>query len=293
MQNLKGLTVAMMGGDAREIILARELARKGAIIKVLGLPVDGTNIIPCAKPRQCLAGVQALILPIPGVNEHMELYGSHMASPLEITGELLAPLPAGAPVLTGLARQPLRDLISQNNLVLVELMQLDEVAILNSIPSAEGAVQMAMERLPITIHGSKAMVLGFGRTGQTLAQLLLSMHADTTVVARNPSQLARATAMGLQALSFDQLTDHLNDVNMIFNTVPGPVIDEDLLLRLPLTTLIIDLASAPGGTDFMKAREVGIEAVLAPGLPGKVAPKTAGLILARVVPGILLHQLKH
>lgn len=293
MQILTGLTVAVMGGDAREVILVQQLANAGATVKTLGLPVEKPNIVPCLEPEECLAGVQALILPVPGVNEHMELHSAYLEPRPKITGELLSQLLAGTPVLVGMARKPLRELLVKNNLELVELMSLDEVAILNSIPSAEGAVQMAMERLPITIHGSCAMVLGFGRTGQTLAQLLSAMHADTTVVARDPAQLARATAMGLKALHFKELADYLKDVDVIFNTVPAPVINEDLLQRLPLATLIIDLASAPGGTDFVKARELGIEAVLAPGLPGKVAPKTAGMILARVVPGILLQKIGH
>ncbi|WP_347490885.1 dipicolinate synthase subunit DpsA [Desulfoscipio sp. XC116] len=290
MQILTGLAVAVMGGDAREITLVECLADAGATVKTLGLPVKGPNIIPCPEPEECLAGAQALILPVPGVNEQMELYSGYLNPRPVITRELLSLLPAGTPVLVGVARKSLRDLLEKNALELVELMKLDEVAILNSIPSAEGAVQMAMERLPITIHGSNVMVLGFGRTGQTLAQLLSNMHAYTTIAARNPAQLARAAVIGLKAINLKELVDYLCDVDVIFNTIPAPVINEEIMQRLPSTALIIDLASAPGGTDFEKAGELGIEAVLAPGLPGRVAPKTAGMILARVVPGILLQK---
>jgi len=292
MQNLAGLTLAVMGGDAREVTLVEHLAGAGATVQTFGLPVQGDNIISCVEPDKCLAGVQALILPVPGVNENMQLHSVYHDEKITITGELLAPLSTGTPDLVGIARKPLRDLLEKCGLELVEIMKLDEVAILNSVPSAEGAVQMAMERLPITIHGSRAIVLGFGRTGQTLARLLAAMHARTTVITRNPAQRARASAMGLQAAHFQELVDYLRDVDVIFNTVPAPVITADILQKLPPATLIIDLASAPGGTDFAKARELGIQAVLAPGLPGKVAPKTAGMILARVVPRLLLQKVK-
>jgi dipicolinate synthase subunit A len=291
MQILTGLTVAVMGGDAREITLAECLAGAGATVKTLGLPVEGPGIVHCPEPEECLAGVQALILPVPGVNEQMELFSAYLKPGPVITGELLSLLPPGTPVLVGVARKPLRELLEKNALELVELMKLDEVAILNSVPSAEGALQMAMERLPITVHGAGAMVLGFGRTGQTMAQLLSAMHARTTVVARDSAQLARAVAMGLKAIHTKELVDYLQDVDVIFNTIPAPVINGEILQRLTPATLIIDLASAPGGTDFVKAGELGIEAVLAPGLPGKVAPKTAGMILARVVPGVLLQKI--
>jgi len=293
MQILTGLTVAVMGGDARELTLVECLADVGATVKTFGLPVKGPNIVPCPKPEECLIGVQALILPVPGVNEQMEISSAFLKTKPIINGELLSLLPAGTPVLVGFARKPLRELLEKNALDTVELMGLDEVAIPNSIPSAEGAVQMAMERLPITIHGANAMVLGFGRTGQTMAYLLSNMHANTTVVARNFAQLARASSLGLRSLHFKELVDYLCDVDVIFNTIPAPVINGEILQRLPKATLIIDLASAPGGTDFLKAKELGIDAVLAPGLPGKVAPKTAGMILARVVPGILLQKIGH
>jgi len=288
--NLKGFTVAMLGGDARELSLAQELAVLGATVKTLGLPAEGENIIACSMPEECLNGANALILPVPGVKENMRLVSVYLEHPPEITGELLALLPRGAPVLVGIAREPLRRLVQQAGLNLVELMQMDDVAILNSIPSAEGAVQMAMEKLPITIHGSRCLVLGFGRTAQTLAQLLDAMHAQTTVVARNPAQLARAEAMGLHTIHISELGNCLQQPNVIFNTIPAPVITVDILTRLTPTTLIIDLASAPGGTDFTAAQRLGIEALLAPGLPGKVAPRTAGLLLARVVPRVLLQM---
>lgn len=293
MQILTGLTVAVMGGDAREATLVQYLAEAGATVKTFGLPVNGPKIVDCPEPEECLSGVQALILPVTGVNEQMELSSAYLKVKPIINGQLLSLLPAGTPVLVGVARKPLLDLLEKCTLDFVELMQLDEVAILNAIPSAEGAVQIAMERMPSTIHGSKAMVLGFGRTGQTLAQLLANMYAHTTVVARDSAQLARASAIGLKTLHWHELLDAPLDMDVIFNTIPAPVINGEMLQRLPLATLIIDLASAPGGTDFVKARELGIEAVLAPGLPGKVAPKTAGLILARVVPGILLQKIGH
>lgn len=288
MDSLKGLTVAMLGGDAREVTLAREIAAAGTTVKTFGLPVEGVNIVACPGPEQCLAGVQALILPVPGVGEDMRLHSAYLADPPVLTREMLARLPAGTPVLVGMAREKLRRLLQEAGLRVVELMQMDEVAILNSIPSAEGAVQMAMERLPVTVHGSRAVVLGFGRTAHTLAQLLHAMHAHTTVVARNPAQLARAEVMGLQAVHISELPGCLRKKpDLVFNTIPAPVLTADVLQELTPATLIIDLASAPGGTDFAVARELGIEAVLAPGLPGKVAPRTAGLLLARVVSRVL------
>lgn len=288
---LSGVKLAILSGDAREVILAEHLAGLKAVVKVVGLPVQGKNIVQCRELSEAVDSVDAVILPVPGVNKDLKLYSAYLEKPVFITEELMSRLPRGSPVLVGVAKPPLKKLAEKLGVRLIEVMEIDEVAILNSIPSAEGAIQLAMEKMPITIHGSKAWVLGFGRTGITLARVLHAMGAKTTVVARNVAQLARAVEMGLETATYSQLESFSGEVDVIFNTVPAPVLHQAVLERLPAGVLIIDIASAPGGTDFEAAKRLGIEAVLAPGLPGKVAPKTAGQILAKVVPRLLAEEL--
>lgn len=74
---------------------------------------------------------------------------------------------------------------------------------------------------------------------------------------------------------------------MIFNTVPALVLDETVLKGLPQETLVIDLASRPGGTDFEAAKRLRTRVVWALSLPGKVAPMTAGEIIADTICNIL------
>lgn len=174
---------------------------------------------------------------------------------------------------------------------MIETAKLDELAILNSIPSAEGAIQMAMEATKITIHGSQSFVLGLGRCGWTLARMLVGIGAHVTGVARKPSDLARAEEMGLQALHFANLEDEIGRAEIVFNTVPHQVLDRMMLEKVSHDAVIIDLASIPGGTDFEYAQMLGIKAQLAPGLPGIVAPKTAGRILAHIYPQLILRHL--
>lgn len=289
--DLQGVTVAVLGGDAREKILVERLAVLGAHLQVVGLPVKGENIILCNNIAQGLVGVDALILPVPGINDQGHVFTAYLDRPLALSEELLALLAPGSPVLVGMARPKLKEMVVRANLRLIELMNLDEVAILNSIPSAEGAIQVAMEKLPITIHGSSALVLGFGRTGATLARMLGVLGARTVVVARNPAQRARAFEMGLGTADLPELPHLVESADVIFNTIPALVLDEEVLSRVRSTVLILDLVSSPGGTDFETARRLGITALLLPGLPGKVAPQTAGEFLARVVPRLLAEQL--
>jgi len=289
--SLKGLKVAVLGGDQREVFLAKKLAESGYTVSVAGLLAQGENINLCEDLNEALNSVQVIVLPVPGINDSREIYSPCSTKTLILSEEILAGLPPGVLLFVGTARPILKDMVARHGLQLIELLNLDEVAILNSIPTAEGAVQIAMEKLPTTIHGARSFVLGFGRTGITLARILTVLGSRTTVVARDPAQRARAFEMNCSACNFNELPGLIGQAELIFNTVPYLVLDEQLLKKIDQGALIVDLATLPGGTDFEAARKLGINAELAPGLPGKVAPKTAGEIIADVLLRLIANKL--
>jgi len=291
--DLKGVRVAVLGGDAREIVLVSTLSRLGAHVQVVGLPVkhDPPHVCLCRSLEEGLTGVQAVILPVPGILENGNIYSVYEEKPLLLTEALLVKLPPQAPIFAGYARPRLKEIVQRSNVRLITVLDLDEVAILNSIPSAEGAIQMAMDNTDITIHGSQSFVLGFGRTGASIARLLYGMNAKVTVVSNNAAHRARVYEMGMNAISFEEFTAAVSQAEIIFNTVPQVVLNNCILSKAREDAVIIDVASPPGGTDFEAAERLGIKALLAPGLPGKVAPKTAGQILSRVIPRLLVQEL--
>ncbi|HBQ28343.1 dipicolinate synthase [Peptococcaceae bacterium SCADC1_2_3] len=289
--DLQGVKLAVWGGDARTIVLVEQLANWGASVEAVGLPVKNPKVAVLSELKETSRDIQALILPIPGVDEQKKIYAVYHEQPLILSVVELASFPTGLLVFVGVAQPYLKEIAVHAGLELIEIMNLDETAILNSIPSAEGAIQMVMERLPITIHDSRALVLGFGRTGITLVRMLAAIGAHVTVIARDPAQRARAYEMGVLSADLLELSALMPQADVIFNTVPALILSRPLLEKAAPEVLIIDLASAPGGTDFTAAQELGISAALSPGLPGRVAPKTAGVILARVIRRILLERL--
>lgn len=146
---------------------------------------------------------------------------------------------------------------------------------------------MAIQHTDYTIHGSRVAVLGLGRTGMTIARTFAALGAKVKVGARSSAHLARISEMGLAPFQIDELTENVKDIDICINTVPSMVLNQAVLSRMTPKTLILDLASRPGGTDFKYAEKQGIKALLAPGLPGIVAPKTAGQILANVLSKLL------
>lgn len=164
----------------------------------------------------------------------------------------------------------------------VDYFMRDELEILNAIPTCEGAVQIAMEELPITLFGANVLVTGFGKVGEPLSAMLKHLGANVTVCARRASQRAKARTMGIRAVNFSYLGDIMADSDVVFNTVPEKIIGADQLITAK-NTLIIDLASKPGGVDMEKAKDLGVKVIWALGLPGKVAPVTSGNIIKETI----------
>ncbi len=146
---------------------------------------------------------------------------------------------------------------------------------------------LVIQHTDFTIHGSNISVLGLGRVGMSVARSFAALGANVKVGARKSEHLARIAEMGLQPFYLSELDKEIADSDICINTIPYPILTAKTLSNVPTHALIIDLASKPGGTDFRYAEKRGIKAILAPGLPGIVAPKTAGQIVANVLVNLL------
>jgi len=97
-------------------------------------------------------------------------------------------------------------------------------------------------------------------------------------MARKPEVRAMAEALGYETADFTVKPGE--EYRFIFNTVPDPVFGENRLERVSRDCIIIDIAGAPGGTDFSYCEKRGIKAKLCSGLPGIYSPASSGEILA-------------
>lgn len=157
----------------------------------------------------------------------------------------------------------------------------EEFEILNAVPTAEGAIQIAMEEFPFTLHGAKVSITGFGKVARALSMRLKALGAECTIVARSPSQRAEAESLGFTAVDFPHLPHVAKESRILFNTVPAQVFDKTVLSELSPHQGVIDLASKPGGVDLEAAKMLGVNVIWALGLPGKVAPESAGEIIQK------------
>lgn len=160
---------------------------------------------------------------------------------------------------------------------------LDELAIYNAVPTAEGVLKVLIEELPVTVHGMKCAVTGYGKVGKVLASTLKALGADVTVFARKESDFADAFAKSLKHMHFETLETESHDFDALINTVPTKVIGASVIDKLNPECVLVEIASAPFGIDFQAAKERAMTVVKASSLPGKVAPKSAGEIIGRSI----------
>ena len=157
----------------------------------------------------------------------------------------------------------------------------------SALSTAEGCIGILLERRSRTLWGAAVLVLGFGPVGRALAVRLAALGARVTVAARRPVQRAMAEELGLRAVPLTELAAEAAAFDTVVNTIPAPVLTAQVLAALPKKSLIVDLASKPGGTDFAAARRLGHTALHALSLPTVWAPETAGEALACTVQAIL------
>lgn len=287
---LTGRRLVFIGGDARMLEVIAQVTELDASAVLIGFDKvtrSFPDTVHGELSESVLGDADAIVLPIAGMEDDGRVESKFSDETITLTDTHFSWMRLGAIVFTGIARPTLEDRAAAHGLRLVKLMELDEVAILNSIPTAEGAIALAMQHTDITIHGSTTAVLGFGRCGQTLARTLSGMGAKVRVVARQEAHLARIREMALAAYPLSRLVEAVADADIVFNTIPHHVLSAAVLAAMRKDCVIIDIASKPGGTDFRYAERRGMKAILAPSLPGLVAPKTAGRIIAASLSRIL------
>lgn len=290
---LTGCHIAFIGGDARQIEVIKRCSELDATISLIGfnqLQSEFTGATKVSLNSDVLSEVDALVLPIVGTSEEGVVETIFSDQKLVLKEEQLKKLPKDCVIYTGIANHYLKNLAHKSQLQLVQLLERDDVAIYNSIPTVEGALMMAIQNTDITIHGSECIVLGLGRVGLTQARTLKALGAHVKVGVRRDDHMARAYEMGIEPFHIDDLKDEVEYCDLLFNTIPSHIVTAEVIARMPSHIVIIDLASKPGGVDFRFAEKRGIKALLAPSLPGIVAPKTAGQILASVVTQLIYEQ---
>lgn len=275
--SLVGHIVAVLGGDGRELEIARALVEAGADVRVCGVPLDGSiiGVNSFSTVAEATRGVDIVICPIPVPHPNGSLFAPSADRHLIVDAESLAGMRRGGLLITGKASTQMRQAASELALRLREYENEEDLMLLRAPAIAEGAIRIAIEHTDVTLHGNRCLIVGFGKIGPVLAATLRGLGARVTIAARNPVQRARAYAWGCDSVPLEDLPSIVPTMVVIFNTAPARLFTKGLLEHVGRQAVLIDLSAPPGGVDLDAARELRVRTIWARGLGGR-APRTVG-----------------
>lgn len=282
MQRIKYL---IAGGDMRSFYLAESLKNEYHMVEVYGFDKK----IPKSKNKnltQITGDADVIICGIPLLSAGGFLNMPYSEETLNIN-TFIGMIPENTIFFAGKIEKDIREKLEEKNIIYVDLLDREEMAVLNAIPAAEGAVELIIKSIPRTIHNSRILILGYGRIGKVLANILKGFGADVWAGARKYSDLSWIEANGVKPVHTRDLERYVSDMNVIVNTIPNQIITADILNKLRPDCYLIDLASKPGGIDFEHAKKIGLQVDWALSLPGKVAPLTAAEIIKKTIDNVL------
>lgn len=253
----------------------------GALVQHYG-SVPGASEVAgrpqAASLKSAVAGAHIISCPIPGVGTDGSLYARFTDERLLMTPDVLHGAAPGALMFTYCNTPQLLDWAKGTPVEVVGYGEDDALCILHAIPTAEGAIKLAIEHTDVTLLGMPVLCFGLGRIGTSVVQAFDGMRANVTVAARNPAQLARAQAMGVETVALGDLLarpDQILRFLLLVSSSSGRVVTREILMRTRPEALIMDLCSPPGSIDFDAANELGRKVVWARAQAGS-APRSAG-----------------
>lgn len=276
------IRILVAGGDMRQVYCAGKLSAVSDTY-VMGFSADlipeKMNIAQAVTDKNGF--YDFVVLPVPPLDESGMITAPFSEKNID-PDEIKPLLKPEAVIFAGKYDKKLSDAFSGYEII--DYMEREDLSLKNAIPTAEGAVEIALNELPVTLNRLKVLIVGLGRIGTSLAEILKGFGSDITVAVHNAKGTAKARIAGIKSVCTDKMD---TDYQLVFNTVPEMIFNSELLKRFNDDTLFIDLASKPGGIDFDSAVTLGKKVVWALGIPGKTAPVTSGEFIAETVAGII------
>ena len=164
-----------------------------------------------------------------------------------------------------------------------DFMKDEPLTLFNAVATAEGAILEALSHKECLLHQSQCRVLGYGRCGSLIAERLRGLCANIFVSTDNPTERARAEACGCISIPLSGLEKNMSKFDYVFNTIPACYLGENCLPKARRECLIIDVASGKTGVDYELAKELSLNALFCPGLPGKYAARSCAERLVKYV----------
>jgi dipicolinate synthase subunit A len=275
------MNLLCIGGDRRTLFMSEFLHNKGFKINNIGLGTTADTPL-CAAVKSA----DAVLLPLPVSNDNKTVR-TPLAKEVIYLDDIVLCQPKL--VLGGMINNSLCNAFTERNIPFFDYYKSEPLTLKNALLTAEAALSIAIKETEFSLFGSSALVLGYGRIGKILSRYLKALGASVTATSRNVSTIAAIETDGFHALNTSDILEKADRFDLVFNTVPSPIMNRQFFGSLKKRCLVLDLATA-SGLDFSAAEEYKIKTICLPGLPGKFFPLSAGELIGAEILNILKQQ---
>jgi dipicolinate synthase subunit A len=201
----------------------------------------------------------------------------------EVTAETASRFENNSILFSRKLNEKTSEILREKNIACFNLLEDETFIVRNAYITAEGALAYIITNTDASICRMPILVLGYGRVGKSVTKILKDNYAEVSVATNDRTEFALAAVYSEEVLGLGEIKNRLGKFSAIVNTVPKLILEGETLNFVNKDCFILDLASKPGGVDFAAAEKLGLNYLHALGVPGKVAPKTAGLYIKDIV----------
>lgn len=267
--------ILLIGGDER-MIYASEYFRKK------GLESECLNYLTCSDKKTYFYSINSynnIILPIPLTKDNKNIYGSITENGIIKISDLYSNISDNTTIFS--SQNPDNCVFETENII--NYSKNENFLLDNAYITAEGAIGHILSNTKSCLHSSRVLIIGWGRIAKFLYRILSTFTSDITVILRNKETIETLNNNGVFAKAFDELENACSESDIILNTVPARVMDNNIVDRININSYLYELASLPGGYDPEYAKAIGISSYILRGLPGICAPEAAGEALGKCI----------
>ena len=275
-------SISFIGGDKRNYYLAKFYNKQKSVYTCY-LGDNKLNL------DECINKSKYIVLPIPFTKDDKYIY-----TPLvdeKVSVDYIIDKLKDKTIICGGIKEGYVNILSRNRNTIIDIMKNDYVVIQNTIPTAEGIIKIIIENTPFTIDSCNIAVIGFGRVGKRTCKLLDALNANIFCYDIKKEEVANIRLCSYNVLR--NICDKIDQMNIIINTVPKLILTRDVLKNVQKSTLVIDVASNPGGVAYEYAKRNSIQVIHALGIPGIVAPKTSAMYIKEELDKFIIWGVKY
>lgn len=286
--------ISVIGGDLRISTLAEMLLEDENLVTIYGMEnckqvMENESIAKSENLQEAIKASDIIIGSIPFLKGEEEMYATFSDKNIPVH-ELVKEKHKNKTFIAGNIPENMKKELEKSYGKVIDIMKREELVILNTIATAEGTIEVAIKNTDKILHGSKVLILGFGRVAKVVAEKFSALSTEVTCAARKKTDIAWIKALGYEAIDINYMKEYLGEFDIIINTVPKMIIEKSRMQYMKKDVLMIDLASTPGGINREDAKELDLKLIWALALPGKVAPVTSAQFIKESIYNALLEE---